>query len=80
MIESPRWLATGGRLAECAKYLTAIGRINGRTDAADSISEAYLKKMLPDSGSGNGEQVYGMLSFFTGWRIARNTLLLVCCW
>lgn len=79
MIESPRWLATSGRLADCAKYLTAIARINGRTDI--DIDESYLKKMLPDgSGTDGGDQVYGMLSLFSGWRIARNTLLLIFCW
>lgn len=77
MIESPRWLATSGRLAECAKCLTNIARINGRPTS--EITESYLKKMLPDNING-GEQVYSMLSFFTGWRIARNTLLLVFCW
>lgn len=76
MIESPRWLATKGRLAECAAYLTTIARINGRP--TDEITETYLKKILPNTQG--GEQVYGMLSFFTGWRIARNTLVLVLCW
>lgn len=76
MIESPRWLASVGKLDECAKYLTCIARINGKTDV--DVSEIYLKKMLPDNNK--VENVYGMLSFFTGWRIAMNTMLLVMCW
>lgn len=78
MIESPRWLATTGRLAECAKYLTVIARINGRNDA--EITETNLKKMLPESSRTDGGQVYGMLSLFSGFRIARNTLVLIFCW
>lgn len=84
MIESPRWLATSGRLAECAKYLTTIARVNGRADI--EITESYLKKMLPDTdaaangSSGGSSESPGLLSFFTNWRIARNTFLLVFCW
>lgn len=79
MIESPRWLATSGRLAECAKYLTVIARINGRPDS--EITETELKKMLPDSSTGTGSgQVYSILSLFTGRRIAQNTLLMVFAW
>lgn len=75
MIESPRWLATAGKLEKCAKYLLDIAHINGKTV---DISEIYLKKMLPDNNK--VEHVYGMLSFFTGARIAMNTIVLVLCW
>lgn len=75
MIESPRWLATRGNLKDCAANLMKIAHINGKKDV--DITEAYLRKILPTI---KVEPNYGMASFFTSWRLAINTSLLVSCW
>ncbi len=74
MIESPRWLATVGKLKESAATLNRIAKINGRSF---EITEKYLKTMLPDKQS---TKTYGIISLFSGLRIAANTTLLVLCW
>lgn len=75
MIESPRWLATNGKWEKSAKFLRRIANVNGTPDV--KISGEYLQRSLPQQSD---ERVYGMASFFTGWRLAINTMLLVMCW
>ncbi|XP_070494612.1 carcinine transporter [Chironomus tepperi] len=74
MIESPRWLATKRHLARCANELNRIAKINGKKI---EITEKMLKEMLPDE---KAEEVFGIASLFTGWRLAKNTILIVICW
>lgn len=74
MIESPRWLATVGKLKESADTLQRIAKINGKTF---EITEKYLKTILPEQEK---TKTYGMASLFSGLRIATNTILLVSCW
>lgn len=74
MIESPRWLTTRGRLDEAADVLNRIGEINGKSI---NITEKLLRSALP---SQKAEKVYGMLSLFSGLRLAKNTLILIICW
>lgn len=74
MIESPRWLATVGKLKQSADILNRIGKINGKSF---EISEKYLKTILPEKQS---TKTYGIISLFSGLRIAANTTLLVSCW
>lgn len=74
MIESPRWLINRGRLDRAAYYLNRIARIN-KKDVI--LNEKVLKSMLP---SGEPEKVYGMLSLFNGFRLAKNTIILIICW
>jgi MFS transporter, OCT family, solute carrier family 22 (organic cation transporter), member 4/5 len=74
MIESPRWLATKRYLGRCAKELNRIGKIN---EKSTQITEKMLKEMLPNV---KVEEVYGMASLFTGWRLAKNTLMIIICW
>lgn len=74
MIESPRWLATVGKLKESAAILQRIGKVNGKTC---EITEKYLKSILPEKQS---TKTYGIISLFSGIRIAVNTTLLVSCW
>jgi OCT family organic cation transporter-like MFS transporter 4/5 len=74
MIESPRWLATKRYLSRCAVELNRIAKINGKDIV---ITEKLLKEMLPDN---TVEQVYGIASLFTGWRLAKNTILIIICW
>lgn len=74
MIESPRWLATRGRLDEAADVLNHIGQINGKSI---NITEKLLRAALPTQAP---EKVYGMLSLFSGFRLAKNTMILIICW
>jgi MFS family permease len=54
--------------------LNRIAKINGKSVV---ITEKLLKEMLPDE---QVEQVYGIASLFTGWRLAKNTTLIIICW
>jgi MFS transporter, OCT family, solute carrier family 22 (organic cation transporter), member 4/5 len=74
MIESPRWLATKRHLQRCANELNRIAKINGRKV---EVTVKMLEEMLPDV---KVEDVYGMASLFTGWRLAKNTILIIICW
>lgn len=74
MIESPRWLATKRHLKRCAVELNKIAKINGKDV---DITEKTLTEMLPNV---RVEEVYGIASLFSGWRLAKNTLLIIICW
>ena len=74
MIESPRWLATKRHLERCAVELNRIAKINGKKV---TVTVKMLEEMLPDV---KVEEVYGIASLFTGWRMAKNTLLIIVCW
>lgn len=74
MIESPRWLATKRYLKRCAAELNRIAKINGKDIV---ITEKLLEEMLPNT---KVEQVYGIASLFTGWRLSKNTILIIICW
>ena len=41
------------------------------------MTEKLLEEMLPNE---KVEQVFGIASLFTGWRLAKNTTLLIICW
>jgi MFS transporter, OCT family, solute carrier family 22 (organic cation transporter), member 4/5 len=74
MIESPRWLATKRYMKRCARELNRIAKIN---KSGVKITEKLLEEMLPNV---KVEEVYGMASLFTGWRLAKNTLMIINCW
>lgn len=74
MIESPRWLATVGKLEQSASTLRRIGKMNGKSV---EITEKYLKSVIPEK---QNTKTYGIISLFSGRRIATNTILLVSCW
>jgi OCT family organic cation transporter-like MFS transporter 4/5 len=74
MIESPRWLATKRRFKECAVELQKIADINGKDV---KITEKLLEEMMPNQIV---DQVYGLASLFSHWRLAKNTLLMMVAW
>lgn len=74
MIESPRWLVNRGQLDKAAFYLNRIARINNKPI---KFTEKMLRTMLPNE---QPEKVHGMLSLFSGFRLAKNTLLLIISW
>lgn len=74
MIESPRWLANKHRYSECVTQLNTIAKMNG---TKVRITEEELIESLPKE---NVETVYGIMSLFTHWRLAKNTILIIVCW
>jgi MFS transporter, OCT family, solute carrier family 22 (organic cation transporter), member 4/5 len=74
MIESPRWLATKRHLDKCANELNRIAKINGKNV---KMTAKMLEEMLPDV---EVEKVFGIASLFTGWRLAKNTMLVISSW
>lgn len=74
MIESPRWLVNRGKLDEAAFYLNRIAKINNKPII---LSEKVLRTMLPND---EPEKIYGILSLFSGFRLAKNTIILIICW
>lgn len=75
MIESPRWLITRGDYKTAVYYLNRIGRINKKSV---TLTEEQLRSMMPPDGK--SEQTYGMLSLFSGKRLARNSIFLIVAW
>lgn len=74
MIESPRWLATKRHYSRCAIELNRIAKINGKSVV---ITEKMLKEILPSEKT---DDVYGIISLFTHWRLAKNTIMIIICW
>lgn len=72
MIESPRWLATRGQFEKAAYYLNRIAKINKKQIRVD---EKTLHSINVEP-----EKIYGMLSLFSGLRLAKNTIILIFCW
>ncbi|XP_026479554.1 solute carrier family 22 member 4-like [Ctenocephalides felis] len=73
MIESPRWLASRGKMVQCEKMLRRIAKVNGTTLNDDALEMLKIH-------SSNPEKIYGVMSLFSSWRLARNTIMIVTCW
>lgn len=74
MIESPRWLVNRGKMDEAAFYLNRIAKINNKPI---NFNEKVLRSLIPNV---EPEKIYGMLSLFSGFRLAKNTTILIICW
>lgn len=74
MIESPRWLVNRGKLDKAAYYLNRIAKVNNKKI---DINEKLLRSMLPVE---EPEKTYGMVSLFSGLRLAKNTIIIIVCW
>lgn len=73
MIESPRWLAGQGKTAKCIKQLEIIAKLNGTEVPDDAMVTLRYRPEL-------AEKIYGIMSLFSSWRLAKNTILLTICW
>lgn len=72
--ESPRWLASEGKIAQCMEYLQHIATINERS--LPEGTEDTLQKISEQSKG----KLYGPASFFSSTRLATNTILVIVCW
>lgn len=75
MIESPRWLITRGKYKEAAHHLNHIARVNRKSIV---ITETMLKAMVPNTDE--KEKELGILSLFSGRRLAINSTVLIVTW
>lgn len=75
IIESPRWLANRGKTIQCIKELEKIAKVNGTTVPTDAL--IMLKS---DYKHSEDEKLYGVISLFSRWRIAKNTIIMSLCW
>lgn len=72
-IESPRWLANKGKTEKCVKELEKIAKVNNT-----KVPPRALYDLSKDENE--EETVYGALSLFSQWRMAKNTSILSLCW
>lgn len=70
--ESPRWLASSGKTAECEKVLSNIAHVNGNTLPENTFT---ILKKADQAKEGH----FGVGSLFSSWRLARNTFLVCSC-
>ena len=73
MPESPRWLASRGRVEDTVKVLKYIAKVNKTQIPANTYS--VLEKIASKK-----ESVYGFASLFSSLRLAKNTLAIIVCW
>ncbi|XP_069687214.1 organic cation transporter protein-like isoform X1 [Periplaneta americana] len=73
-IESPRWLASRGKISRCLATLRHIAD-NNKLELPDS-AENTLRRVAEQSRG----KVLGPSSFLSSTRLATNTALLVTCW
>ncbi|XP_023309184.2 carcinine transporter-like [Lucilia cuprina] len=69
-IESPRWLISKKRFGDAITQLKKIAKVNGRQF---DMTEKDLAQIYCEI---NQEATYGFASMFSGWRLAKNTLIL----
>uniref|UniRef100_A0A1A9ZQ56 Major facilitator superfamily (MFS) profile domain-containing protein n=1 Tax=Glossina pallidipes TaxID=7398 RepID=A0A1A9ZQ56_GLOPL len=74
VIESPRWLISKQRFADAIIQFRKIAKINGRSF---TMSE---KELIQIFSTAQIETTYGIASLFSGWRLARNTIIMGFSW
>uniref|UniRef100_A0A1B0FQN9 Major facilitator superfamily (MFS) profile domain-containing protein n=1 Tax=Glossina morsitans morsitans TaxID=37546 RepID=A0A1B0FQN9_GLOMM len=74
VIESPRWLISKQRFADAIIQFRKIAKINGRSF---TMSE---KELIQIFSTAQIEATYGIASLFSGWRLARNTIIMGFSW
>ncbi|KAH8382648.1 hypothetical protein KR009_004598 [Drosophila setifemur] len=74
VIESPRWLISKRRFREAIVQLQKIAKFNGhRFDMTEKeLAEIYSREKQ--------DVTYGIASLFSGWRLARNTIIMGFSW
>lgn len=71
--ESPRWLASKGRVKKSADVLKHIAKIN-KTNLP-VMTYDVLQKIADKK-----EKFYGVATLFIHWRLAKNSVIITVCW
>uniref|UniRef100_A0A1A9WDS2 Major facilitator superfamily (MFS) profile domain-containing protein n=1 Tax=Glossina brevipalpis TaxID=37001 RepID=A0A1A9WDS2_9MUSC len=74
VIESPRWLISKQRFADAIIQFKKIAKINGRP------FDMTEKELIQIFSTAENETTYGIASLFSGWRLARNTIIMGFSW
>lgn len=74
VIESPRWLISKKRFGDAIIQFKKIAKINGRQF---DMTEKELAQIYSTT---HQEVTYGIASLFSGWRLARNTIIMGFSW
>ncbi|CAK1581801.1 unnamed protein product [Parnassius mnemosyne] len=74
MIESPRWLWVQGKTKECVKYLKYIAKKNNKNLSKETEEEILTYTPVKNTHG------LGYLALFSGWTLAKNTILQLIAW
>ncbi|RZC39744.1 organic cation transporter 1 [Asbolus verrucosus] len=73
MIESPRWLASKGKMKKCVKELKRIAKLNN-SEVSDKVLMSLNKETIKP------EKNFGVMSLFSSWNLAKKSILIITGW
>ncbi|XP_065157057.1 organic cation transporter 1-like [Atheta coriaria] len=75
IIESPRWLASKGKITRCIKELRNVAKAN-KTELPSDIEEVLIK-YCQENSQGKHQSIFAL---FSSPRLTKNTILLLLSW
>jgi len=73
MPESPRWLASRGKVKRAMASLQYIADVNGKQLPEDTLP-------VLEAIASRKEKTFGIPSLFSNARLAKNTFMIITCW